>query len=422
MATHDLGSPAVDLREDDGIWWITFNRPEASNAFTLADLDRLERKIPEVYAVLEERDPNRPHRQKLAECAADLSPELREELVSFLGSLSAAAPGEERLPPLAGPAQSLLFFSSDELFKHAVTTVCKQAGIPVFATNEQQNLAPIIAQALVKNILPLLVFDAPDQADANFSAEIIATLRRRQKEHYPGICVIQLTAARDDAFALQAYDEGVRAVIPKPSRAQGNEVFVADTVRFLQTFQSYARGCAAEQGISLAGKLRASIAALRELREVPEMALALLHFVAGICKRSVTLIVRETELIAEKGIGVTAGMGQGTTPALGFRIPLAQPSLFSRVLGAGRVYYGSTEDAVTREHLFAAIGAPYRAAGLLLPLKLRGKTIALIYGDFGAGEAAPVELDLLEILASEAELVLENAAYRKKTERPAVHG
>ena len=41
MATHDLGSPAVDLREDDGIWWITFNRPEASNAFTLADLDRL---------------------------------------------------------------------------------------------------------------------------------------------------------------------------------------------------------------------------------------------------------------------------------------------------------------------------------------------------------------------------------------------
>jgi len=31
----------VDLREDGGIWWITFNRPEASNAFTLADLDRL---------------------------------------------------------------------------------------------------------------------------------------------------------------------------------------------------------------------------------------------------------------------------------------------------------------------------------------------------------------------------------------------
>ena len=41
MADGDLSRPAVDLREDGGIWWITFNRPEASNAFTLADLDRL---------------------------------------------------------------------------------------------------------------------------------------------------------------------------------------------------------------------------------------------------------------------------------------------------------------------------------------------------------------------------------------------
>src|SRR4030095_14641399 len=41
MADDDLSKTAVDLREDGGIWWITFNRPEASNAFTLADLDRL---------------------------------------------------------------------------------------------------------------------------------------------------------------------------------------------------------------------------------------------------------------------------------------------------------------------------------------------------------------------------------------------
>src|SRR5215468_5134839 len=41
MARRDLDTPAVDLREDDGVWWITFNRPEASNAFTLVDLDRL---------------------------------------------------------------------------------------------------------------------------------------------------------------------------------------------------------------------------------------------------------------------------------------------------------------------------------------------------------------------------------------------
>ena len=41
MADSDLSRPAVHLRENEGVWWITFNRPEASNAFTLADLDRL---------------------------------------------------------------------------------------------------------------------------------------------------------------------------------------------------------------------------------------------------------------------------------------------------------------------------------------------------------------------------------------------
>jgi enoyl-CoA hydratase/carnithine racemase len=41
MTGEDLDRPAIDLRVDDGVWWITFNRPEASNAFTLADLDRL---------------------------------------------------------------------------------------------------------------------------------------------------------------------------------------------------------------------------------------------------------------------------------------------------------------------------------------------------------------------------------------------
>lgn len=41
MADRDLSNPAVDLRVDEGIWWVTFNRPGASNAFTLADLDKL---------------------------------------------------------------------------------------------------------------------------------------------------------------------------------------------------------------------------------------------------------------------------------------------------------------------------------------------------------------------------------------------
>ena len=36
MAEGDLGKPAVDLREDEGVWWITFNRPEAAERIEAA--------------------------------------------------------------------------------------------------------------------------------------------------------------------------------------------------------------------------------------------------------------------------------------------------------------------------------------------------------------------------------------------------
>jgi hypothetical protein len=40
--------------------------------------------------------------------------------------------------------------------------------------------------------------------------------------------------------------------------------------------------------------------------------------------------------------------------------------------------------------------------------------VTLTYGDFGGREASPVQTDLLEILANEAGLVLENTLYRKQ--------
>jgi len=58
MANRALSEPAVDLREAEGVWWITFNRPEASNAFTLADLDR----VAEIFR--DAGDPPRPSRAR----------------------------------------------------------------------------------------------------------------------------------------------------------------------------------------------------------------------------------------------------------------------------------------------------------------------------------------------------------------------
>ena len=388
----------------------------------LADLDQLEKKSPRIYSVLEECDPCEIHRRNLDKIVPPLSLQERESLVSFLGKFSASANKDEGTVHRGGAVQSILFFSYDELFKYSVTTVCKHAGILVFATNEEQDLDHIIDRSLANNSLPVLVFDSPENTDGEFSADKIASLRRQKKDKYPQICVIQLVSPAAAAFALQSYNDGVRAVLPRPSREEGNDGFVADTVQFLQIFQSYLLRYTEERKDSFAGNLRKTIMALRDLMEAPEVALALLQFVAGIFERSITLIVRESELVAEKGIGVKAEKSRGATPAMGFRIPLGKPSLLRNVIEEGSVFYGITNDAVVREYLFATIGTPSHSSILLLPLKLRGKIISLTYGDFGSKEPTVIELDLLGILARQAELVLENSMYRKKLEKPLVKG
>jgi hypothetical protein len=384
----------------------------------LADLDQLERKIPEVFTGLAQFDPCRIHRQKIEETAPGLSLAEQEELVSFLGKFSASPDPAEGSVRQGGRTQSVIFFSSDELIRHAVSTVCNPEGILVFAANEEQDLDPIIARSLTHNSVPILVFDSPGQSDGRFSAEKLTSLRRRIKGQYPSICTIQLASPRAAAFALHAYDDGVRAVLPRPSREERQGTFVADTIQFLLTFKSYLKVTAFERENSLVGRLKTGIARLRCVKEAPEVALALLESVAGMFDRSLTLIVRGSELIAEKGIGVKAAKGEGISPALGFRIPLAQPSLFRTAVETGEAYYGTTDDVAVREHLFAAIGAPCRPTVLLLPMTCRGKTLSLTYGDFGSKEPSPVEIDLLKILASQAGLVLENSLLRKKLETP----
>ncbi len=388
----------------------------------LADLDLLEKKIPEIFSALDDRNFGKTQFQEIEKIAPDLSTQDRETLVKFFGELSVSAKTAGMPPHQDAQAQSILFFSCDELFKYATTTICKHAGVLVFATNEEQDLDPIIEQSLARNSLPVLVFDSPEKADERFSAEQITLLRRQKKEKYPQVDVIQLASPGDPGFALQSYIDGVMAVLPKPSRAFMHETFAADTIQFLQAFQSYARRYAAERPTANIGELAKSIRNLRGLRNAPEVALALLQFVALIFERSVTLIVRETELVAEKGIGVKAEKRMGATPAMGFRIPLAKPSLLRKVIEEGSIFYGKTDDAVVIEHLFAAIGAPHDPSILLLPLKMRGKIISLTYGDFGVIEPASVKLDLLEILASQAELVLENSIQHKKLEKHPVKG
>lgn len=388
----------------------------------LSDLDHMERKIPEFLPVNEIFDPAEIHRQKIKETLAGFPAEEQEAFVSFLKKSTVSRGAYDGSQRQEGGTKALILLSEDELINHSVMTICKDEGVLVFATAGEEELNRIIDQCLKIKVLPLLVFDNPETTEGILSKEKIAGLRQRVKEKYPQVSTVQLTSSPDYAFMLQSFHDGTRAVFPKPSTKAGKATFIQDTITFLEIFTSYIKGFFHEQKDLTAadnqlGKLKDRILTLREIKEPPALSLALLQYVSEIFERSVTFIVRPAELAGEKAIGVFAGRNTGPTSVTNLKIPLTKSSVFRDVAEKGRFFYGESYDEVLKNHLFELIGAPLRPAIILLPMKSRGKTVALIYGDFGEKEVTTIQSDLLEILANEAGLVLENMLYRKQSSK-----
>lgn len=381
----------------------------------LADLDRLERKIPAVFAGLDDRAPDKVHREKLQKAAQPLESEEEEQLTLFLSKYSGEPARRSPVPQEC--VQAVILLSRDDLLTHCLTTICTREGAVVFATQEEQDLAPIIDQFLAKQFIPILVLDRPNAYERGFSADTISGLRKEYRAKYPRLAIIQLASADDYDLSLQAFLEGANTVFPRPVRG-GHAPFASRMIAFLEAFRAHITGYSGERGRNQAALLAKAVSTLRTLREPAEIALVLLQFVAEIFERALTLIVSQDGLTAEKSIGVKTAKETGVSPPLGVKIPLVKPSLFNTVIEGGSLYFGTCSDEAITRNLHTAIGSPAQPLVLLLPMRMLGRTIAFIYGDFGNREQSQLLIEHLEILAHQAELALENAYYRKKTGKP----
>ena len=295
----------------------------------LADLDHLERKIPQVRPVDELFNPVEMHRQKIRETLLDFSVDEQEAIVAFLEKSAAGTSPHDRPPMQESRSQALILFSDDEFIKHSVMTICKNEGILSFAAQGEEELDNIVGQCLAIKALPLLVFDTPEMSDGILSKENIVTLRRQIKGKYPTVSTIQMTSSSDYADTLQAYHDGVRAVFTKPSAKIRRATFIEDAILFLQTFTSYIKGFFHEQNDggtteNQLGRLKDRILALRNIQNPPDVSFALLQSVAEFFERTITFVVRPAELVGEKAIGVYSEKDKGASPASPLKIPLVR--------------------------------------------------------------------------------------------------
>lgn len=382
----------------------------------LADIDKLESKIPGPVQVSEPFDPVAMHKRAMEDALRDFSPDEQAAFVTFLSRYSSAVSSAEASNRKEGQARALVLFGTDALVTYSVMTICKNDGILVFPAASEDELDRIVTQCLQMRMLTVLVFDMPAQTDSALSAGKILSLQAEAKKQYPQAVMLQFSSPQDFAFTLKSFQYGMNAVLPRPFSGTGRETFVADMIVFLETFRAYINGFSQEQcdraAIQTAMRLKEQIVKMRWTEMASEVTTAVLHAVAEACDRAIAFSVGPDALQGESALGVNAPRAMGQVSAADLKIPLGPYSVFRDVLESGQIFFGDPGDEVLQSSLYQIVGAPMRPPILLLPLKSQGQIRALIYGDFGKKEVPDISLDVFEILAHVGGLILENVQYR----------
>lgn len=362
----------------------------------LADVERLERRIPGVFAPIEDRPRHSPHRAGIRAAAPDLPDRDLAMLAEFLENPPAHA-SDPAVPPVA-----IILLGADDLLAYCLSAVCRHRGLALFSTTDPQDVAPFAGQQRAKGWVPILVIDLAGADGAG-----IPTPRHRH------LGTLELGAAPQAAHPGEA---GIRAFLPRPSRTEGAGDFAPELVRFLSTFPDLLREHAREQGAWAAATARQSAARLAGARDVAGVVQSVLATVAGLGARALALVVRGAELVSASGAGMHRP-GAEPAPSPAIRVPLDRAPQLREAVSAGRCLIAATADEALRGARDPAIGAPADPTILLVPLAGAGRTVSLIYADFGPGPAAPPPLDLLEVIAAQAGAALELVLCRRRLEK-----
>lgn len=376
----------------------------------LDELDKLERAIPQVYAGLRDHPTLDLQRERLRKLLAAATEEEQECFDRFLKTFTTRSKNVLSHEDVG----AIVLFSHDELLKFTVITILKQLDFQVFATGDATDLEFMTGQYLSKGLVPLVFFDSPVHCDDGATEASVTEQRRHLQNTHPQAAIVQLASPATPEFSLQAYRDGVLAVMPRWDQ----DVDIDATIAFYRTFQEFSTHFIERQEQQLFARFSRYCDQLEKLSLAPELSAALLTFVSEMFQRGLTLIVAKNELIAERGIGINTPREDGPTRAPKINLPLEdEDSIFRQAVTTGKTFYAESNNAVLKEHLFSVIGTPRTERVLLLPFKSRGRVIALIYADFGENAPTATHIGLLKALADHAGLVLDEALFRKQLEK-----
>ena len=226
-------------------------------------------------------------------------------------------------------------------------------------------------------------------------------------EEEPGPDITADLLGLDGLDTLEKKIRGVHTALADPAGSKKDKVGVATAIPVGRGKKPATKDVPAEpKEPSIVRQLNDFIATLPQFKSTPEIATAVLKFVANVFERTLTLVFHNGELIAEKSVGIKVPKDQGASGPLGFRLQLDDTSMIGRAIKMGNLQYGMADDNIEKS-LYSKFAAPDNKSMLLLPVKRHGKAVFMIYADFGNKEPAEVQIELFEMLADQASLALE---------------
>ncbi len=137
---------------------------------------------------------------------------------------------------------------------------------------------------------------------------------------------------------------------------------------------------------------------------------AVLTFCAPVLARRLLLAVRGDTIVGWRG----SGEGVRSTAVEAIAIPAAEASVFTGLLQGAGLWLGPLPRTPANDLLARALGGASPAPCIVLPLVVRGKTVAFLYGDNAGRSLAQVPIPHLKRLLAKAGLALQIFLLRSK--------
>ena len=158
--------------------------------------------------------------------------------------------------------------------------------------------------------------------------------------------------------------------------------------------------------------LRDSVAELDEQTTQADVLNALVSRAANFAPRVVLFVVKGGNAVAWAARGLDDGTGNNSVR--GMSIPLESDTVLRVALSSQQTFYGSPDLQSENQGLFGRFGNIRPQRVLTVPLKVRGKTAALVYADSAERGEVATNVEAIELLAHTAGLVVELVSLRSR--------